>query len=222
MFYRRHLPHWQRPDSALFITWRLHGSLPRRTLAASRNQSDLGKRFLLLDRELDRAVYGPTWLKDVRLAKVVVDALHHGAEHLQLYRLNAYVVMSNHVHILIWPKAELSKITKAIKGFTSRKANCLLGRTGQKFKPARNFMPGRFRIRTGQAGMPVLPRFVAALLSLLLLRIDFARALQRGRWSFNARRHRLGFWLRICGTLFSLRWRRQRHLFQLGFGADSW
>ncbi len=133
MFYRRHLPHWQRPDSALFITWRLHGSLPRRTLAASRNQSDLGKRFLLLDRELDRAVYGPTWLKDVRLAKVVVDALHHGAEHLQLYRLNAYVVMSNHVHILIWPKAELSKITKAIKGFTSRKANCLLGRTGEKF-----------------------------------------------------------------------------------------
>jgi len=107
--------------------------LPRRTLAASRNQSDLGKRFLLLDRELDRAVYGPTWLKDVRLAKVVVDALHHGAEHLQLYRLNAYVVMSNHVHILIWPKAELSKITKAIKGFTSRKANCLLGRTGEKF-----------------------------------------------------------------------------------------
>ena len=79
----------------------MHGSLPRRTLAASLKQSNLGKRFLLLDRELERAVYGPTWLKDVRLAKVVVDALHHGAEHLQLYRLSAYVVMSNHVHILI-------------------------------------------------------------------------------------------------------------------------
>ena len=133
MFYRRHLPHWQRANSALFITWRLHGSLPRRTLAASLKESNPGKRFLLLDRELARAVYGPTWLKDVRLAKVVGDALHHGAEHLQLYRLSAYVVMSNHVHILIWPKALLPEITKAIKGFTAHEANRILDRTGKKF-----------------------------------------------------------------------------------------
>ena len=133
MFYRRHLPHWQRADSALFITWRLHGSLPRRTLAASLKESNPGKRFLVLDRELDRAASGPTWLKDVGLAKVVVDALHHGAEHLQLYRLSAYVVMSNHVHILIWPKALLPEITKAIKGFTARESNRILGRTGKKF-----------------------------------------------------------------------------------------
>lgn len=133
MFYRRHLPHWQRADSALFITWRLYGSLPRRTLAASLKQQNLGKRFLLIDSELDRAAYGPTWLKDASLAKVVVDALHHGAEHLQLYRLSAYVVMSNHVHILIWPKKSLPEITKSIKGFTAREANRVLSRTGEKF-----------------------------------------------------------------------------------------
>jgi putative transposase len=133
MFYRRHLPHWQKADSALFITWRLHGSLPRRTIVKSLKESNPGKRFLLLDRELDRAVYGPTWLKDTRLAKVVVDALHHGAEHLQLYRLNAYVVMSNHVHILIWPKVLLYRITKSIKGYTARECNKLLDRTGEKF-----------------------------------------------------------------------------------------
>jgi REP element-mobilizing transposase RayT len=133
MFYRRHLPHWQRADSALFITWRLFGSLPRRILAASLKQQNLGKRFLLLDRELDKAAYGPTWLKDAALAKVVVDALHHGAEHLQLYRLSAYVVMSNHVHILIWPKKSLPEITKSIKGFTAHEANRMLGRTGERF-----------------------------------------------------------------------------------------
>ncbi len=133
MFYRRHLPHWQRADSALFITWRLYGSLPQRKLAASFKESSLGKRFLLLDRELDKAAHGPTWLKDVRIAKVVVDALHHGAEPLQLYRLSAYVVMSNHVHILIWPKKLLPEITRAIKGFTAREANRILGRTGEKF-----------------------------------------------------------------------------------------
>jgi REP element-mobilizing transposase RayT len=62
-----------------------------------------------------------------------VDALHHGAENLQLYRMSAYVVMSNHVHVLIWPKARLPEITKAIKGFTARVANRILGRTGKKF-----------------------------------------------------------------------------------------
>jgi len=133
-------------DSALFITWRLHGSLPRRTLAASLKESNPGKRFLLLDRELDRAVYGPTWLKDVRLAKVVVDALHHSADHLQLYRLNAYVVMSNHVHILIWPKALLPEITKAIKGFTAHEANHVFDRTGKKFWQDESF--DRFEAKT--------------------------------------------------------------------------
>ena len=133
MFYRRHLPHWQKADSALFITWRLFDSLPRQTITASFKEKDLGKRFLFLDRELDEARYGPTWLKDARLAKIVVDSLCHGAEHHKLYRLSAYVVMSNHVHILIWPKALLYRITKSIKGYTARECNKLLARTGETF-----------------------------------------------------------------------------------------
>jgi REP element-mobilizing transposase RayT len=96
-------------------------------------QPEPGKRFLILDRELDRVRYGPTWLADAHLAKVVMHALHHGAEQQQLYRLSSFVIMSNHVHILIWPKAQLPKITRAIKGFTAREANRILGRTGEKF-----------------------------------------------------------------------------------------
>ncbi len=88
---------------------------------------------MFLDRELDKARCGPTWLKDDRLAKVVVDSLNYGSERLRLYRLSAYVVMSNHVHILIWPQALLPRITKAIKGFTAYEANRILGRTGKKF-----------------------------------------------------------------------------------------
>jgi putative transposase len=133
MFYRRHLPHWQKADSALFITWRLHGSLPRKVLSRCFREKDVGKRFLFLDRELDKARYGPTWLKDARLSKIVADSLRYGAEQLRLYRLSAYVVMSNHVHILIWPRAYLSKITKSIKGYTARECNKLLSRTGENF-----------------------------------------------------------------------------------------
>jgi putative transposase len=133
MFYRRHLPHWQKADSALFITWRLHGSLPRDLLPTYLKEKDIRERFLLLDGELDKARFGPTWLKDVRLAKIVADSLGHGAEQLRLYRLSAYVVMSNHVHVLLWPNAYLSRITKSIKGYTARECNKLLSRTGKNF-----------------------------------------------------------------------------------------
>lgn len=90
MFYRRHLPHWQKADSALFITWRLYGSLPRKALANYCKEANPGKRCLLLDRELDKARFGPTWLKDDRVAKTVADSFCHGAEQLGLYRLSAY------------------------------------------------------------------------------------------------------------------------------------
>jgi putative transposase len=138
MFYRRNLPHWQKPDSALFITWRLHGSLPRQALTAELKVSP-GKKFLLLDQELDRATYGPTWLKDARLARAVDSALRFGANQLHLYRLSAYVVMSNHVHILIWPKARLNQITKSLKGYTAHECNKLLDRSGEKFWQEESF-----------------------------------------------------------------------------------
>jgi len=133
MFYRRHLPHWQKPGSALFITWRLHGSIPASKLTIILKEKNTNRRFVLFDNELDRASYGPTWLKDPSLAKVVVDALHYGETELDLYRMSAYVLISNHVHILIWPKVRMSRITKAIKGYTARECNKLLARTGEKF-----------------------------------------------------------------------------------------
>jgi len=41
--------------------------------------------------------------------------------------------MVNHVHILIYPKCTLSRITKSIKNFSARQANAILGCTGQPF-----------------------------------------------------------------------------------------
>jgi type I restriction enzyme R subunit/putative DNA methylase len=41
--------------------------------------------------------------------------------------------MVNHVHILIYPKANLPRITKSLKSFSARQANAILGRTGQAF-----------------------------------------------------------------------------------------
>ena len=114
-YYERHLPHWQPEGAALFVTWRLYGSLP--TIKVPRSQ--LPKRtFETVDRELDLATVGPLWL---------------GEQELGLYELRAWVLMANHVHILIYPKANLLRITKSIKNFSARQANAILGRTGQPF-----------------------------------------------------------------------------------------
>lgn len=59
-------------------------------------------------------------------------AILHGAE-LGRFVLHAYVVMPNHVHILLDPQSPLSRITGGIKGFSSRKANEILRRTGKPF-----------------------------------------------------------------------------------------
>jgi REP element-mobilizing transposase RayT len=52
---------------------------------------------------------------------------------LDFYELDAYVVMPNHVHLLVFPKTSPSRFLKSIKSYTAREANKMLTRTGQPF-----------------------------------------------------------------------------------------
>jgi putative DNA methylase len=49
------------------------------------------------------------------------------------HNLHAFVVMPNHVHILVTPLVPMAKLTQRIKGRSARLANEILGRTGQPF-----------------------------------------------------------------------------------------
>jgi len=132
--YRRNLPHLQPEGATLFITWRLHGSLP--VIAREKVlKSDLrpGHRFVAQDRQLDRTAFGPRWLADTRVALLVSDAIRYGEYGRLFYKLHAWVVMPNHVHILITPIVPPSLLMRWLKGSTARAANRLLGRTGQPF-----------------------------------------------------------------------------------------
>jgi REP element-mobilizing transposase RayT len=131
-YYERHLPHWQPTGKGIFLTWRLHGSLPVAVLKKIRESKidSAAKRFRAFDKHLDSAASGPLWLKDPRVAEMVVQAIHHESDPLRRYDLHAFVVMANHVHLLILPKAPLRKITESLKGFTARQANKILRRRG--------------------------------------------------------------------------------------------
>ena len=58
---------------------------------------------------------------------------------MQFYDLHAYVIMANHVHMLVLPKEAPSRFLKTLKGYTAREASRLLKRTGQPFWQAESY-----------------------------------------------------------------------------------
>jgi putative transposase len=136
MFYRRKLPHWHPEISEaefLFVTWRLAGSMPRTRLVQGLAGEGACPTFLAVDREEEKGAFGPVWLRDGRIARVVADALLYGENGRRFYRLKAWVIMPNHVHVVMQPKTALPVITRWLKGSTARQANLILGRTGEAF-----------------------------------------------------------------------------------------
>jgi len=175
VFYKRNLPHYQPEGYAYFITTRLTGTIPRPIIEdmkkeyekklefISGEQSNLKKkelyhdlqynRFIKYEQILDSAKFGRKWLNNKKVASVVKEALHHrdGKE----YKLMAYTIMPNHLHIIFLPindvkradcslknstkeyerrTSSLYKVTKimqSLKWFTAKEANKILNRKGK-------------------------------------------------------------------------------------------
>jgi REP element-mobilizing transposase RayT len=118
-------------DRWLFLTWHLHGALPPPRYPPPGKLS-AGQEFVWIDRYLDITRDGPQYLRRPEIAQIVVDSLHEG-EKLGHYELGPYVVMANHVHVLLLPQIPAPKLLKGLKGFTAREANKVLGFTGNPF-----------------------------------------------------------------------------------------
>jgi REP-associated tyrosine transposase len=128
---RRRLPHIYPDNSWLFLTWHMHGSLPASHFPPARKVSD-GDTFAWVDRYLDGAHAGPVYLRREAVATIVIESLLCG-ENLRHYQLGPFVIMANHVHVLLLPMISPSLLLKALKGTSAREANRLLGRTGEQF-----------------------------------------------------------------------------------------
>jgi REP element-mobilizing transposase RayT len=134
-YYERNLPHWHPEGRAIFVTWRLHGSLPKPFLLRLMEQKHdaPGRKFREADKILDRAAAGPRWLSDERIATTVVQELRGKESLASRYLLHAFVVMPNHIHVLLTPRVGMDAITRQWKGATARQANRILGRVGKVF-----------------------------------------------------------------------------------------
>jgi REP element-mobilizing transposase RayT len=115
----------------VFVTWRLAGSLPRGLSQPC--PASWEDKFVQQDRDLHDSGSGAQWLRDPRLASIVADALRYGAIEKRWYELLAWVVMSNHVHIVIRPELPLHEIMCWLKSRTSVRANRILNCPGAPF-----------------------------------------------------------------------------------------
>ena len=127
--YERRLPHWEVIGQPLFVTFRLHGSLPApRVFPPARMTSS--QAFVAMDRLLDQPACGPAFLQRPAIARLVVQALQDGQFRLHRYQLHAFAVMPNHVHLLVTPVVTARRWLGPLKGFTAHQANRILGRRG--------------------------------------------------------------------------------------------
>jgi len=129
---RGYLPHFDQPGLVQTITFRLNDALPGTVLQKIdeelRDKPDSLKRQRL-EAYLD-AGYGSCVLRTPPIATLVENAFCYfdGVR----YHLLAWVVMPNHVHVLIeviqgYP---LGDVIHSWKSFTAKQANKILGKTG--------------------------------------------------------------------------------------------
>jgi REP element-mobilizing transposase RayT len=131
---RGRLPHWEGDRAIYFVTFRLADSLPRASrleaeLQRSRTQKPMASRSRRLEALLDNGA-GACYLANPKIAVVVRSALmcFDGDR----YRLFAWCLMPNHVHVVFQPAEgnALAEILHSWKSFTAQQANQLLGKRG--------------------------------------------------------------------------------------------
>ena len=155
--YHRHLPHYQPPEMTLFVTFRLHGSLPAEQLERLKAEAlgrerqieritgeidrkamlyaERKRQFGRFDDALDTSTYGLTWLKEPEVASIIVEAFHYRDD--KAFELDCFTIMSNHVHAVFAPLKDksgtpysLSGIMQSLKRRTASLANDVLRREG--------------------------------------------------------------------------------------------
>jgi len=131
---RGYLPHFDQDGFTQFITFRLYDSVPQTVLDKWRLDLKNGE---IKDADFRRRVeyyldqnYGEGFLIRPLIGRLVEEALLKWDG--ERYRLIAWVIMPNHVHLLFSSLAAhtVANIMHSIKSYTSHAANKLLDRSG--------------------------------------------------------------------------------------------
>jgi type I restriction enzyme R subunit/putative DNA methylase len=121
---RGYLPHCDAPELIQFVTYRLADSLPQsklvqlreelRRLPEKQRKIETRKR---IEKWLDAGM-GCRALAHPDVARYVQNSFLHF--HGKRYRLHAWCIMPNHVHVLLEPLMDLAAIVQGWKSYTAR------------------------------------------------------------------------------------------------------
>ncbi len=138
---RKHLPHYDNDKVFQFITYRLFDSVPKNLLYRWMEQLEMdgniekgSEKHIALERKIhvyEDSGYGACYLANKEVCKIIEENINYFNK--VRYELIDFVVMPNHVHVLICPKKgySLPKIVQSWKSYSAKKANDILGRNGQ-------------------------------------------------------------------------------------------
>ena len=145
--HRRRLPHWEQDGCTYFVTFRLADAVPQDKLKAwqeekanwlklhpqpssEKTAGEYAERFVERIQKWLDAGYGSCALQDADARQVVENALRYFDG--ERYTLDGFVLMPNHVHLLVQPMAgfSLSSILHSWKSYTANLLNQKLGRSG--------------------------------------------------------------------------------------------
>lgn len=143
----RNLPHWSQDNTLVFVTWRLADSLPQSKLQEIEetqksffsghpepwDEATLHLYRKNITKEMESFLdsgSGACVMKDPEIRQNVEAALRF-FDGLR-YRLHAFVVMPNHVHVLFecFSSHPLSTVLHSWKSYTAKVVNQTLGRQG--------------------------------------------------------------------------------------------
>ena len=148
LVWRRNLPHWEQPGCTYFTSWRLADSIAREQREILReersewlkhhpkpwsiNEYNQYHRYFTerIEQWLDSG-HGSCVLKEPPLGQEVSDSLHHFDQ--ERYVLDEYVIMPNHVHVLVKPGPghDLGDLLQSWRSYTALQINRKLGQSGQ-------------------------------------------------------------------------------------------
>ena len=142
------LPHWRQDGVTYFVTWRTADSLPKDRVDAwmaeraawmkahpepwdDRTEAEYYERFSNRWESWLDECHGDCLLAQPELRRLVEDTLRH--DDGSKYQLRSFVVMPNHVHVLVTPLNghTLSELLQAWKSVSSHRINKALGRHGE-------------------------------------------------------------------------------------------
>jgi carbamoylphosphate synthase large subunit/REP element-mobilizing transposase RayT len=144
---KRHLPHWEQSGATYFVTFRLADSIASDVLTQWQEERarwlevhpqpwdwktarEYMRRF---DEEREQWLdqgHGSCLLRDKRVQKIIMENLNRFDR--DRYVIDAFVVMPNHVHVIVKPlrSNSMTTILHSWKSYTSNRINELLNRKG--------------------------------------------------------------------------------------------